>query len=132
MDMRTIVKTQIVQWKSNAEFVVENELKGKGWDDWDVRVSIINNGDYQNVKQFTCKNLDEANQLLNKGDEIVKYEFRLWDDNTDEHAYYINAKETIYKTFWINAVSEEEAREKVLNLNINAKIEIISITKNER
>jgi hypothetical protein len=130
MDMRTIVKTQIVQWKSNAEFIVENELKGKGWDDWDVRVSIINNGDYQNIKQFTCKNLDEANQLLNKGDEIVKYEFRLWDDD-GLNSYTIDTKETHYRTRVIKAKNEDEAREKVKGDRIT-EIEIISITKNER
>lgn len=128
--MRTIVKTQIVQWKSNAEFVVENELKGKGWEDWDVRVSIINNGDYQNTKQFTCKNLDEANQLLNKGDEIVKYEFRLWDDD-GLNSYTIDTKETHYRTRVIKAQNEDEAREKVKGDRIT-EIEIISITKNER
>lgn len=127
MDMRKIIKTQIVQWKSNAEFIAADSLVDK---DWDVIISVVNFGDYQNTKQFTCKNLDEANSILRKGDEIVKYEFRLWDDD-GLNSYNIDTKEIHYRTRVIKAKNEDEAREKVKGDRIT-EIEIISITKNER
>lgn len=125
--MRKIIKTQIVQWKSNAEFIAADSLVDK---DWDVIISVVNFGDYQNTKQFTCKNLDEANSILRKGDEIVKYEFRLWDDD-GLNSYNIDTKEIHYRTRVIKAKNEDEAREKVKGDRIT-EIEIISITKNER
>lgn len=126
--MRTIIKRQIIHWKSNAEFAVNNELKDK---DWDVIVSIINSGDYQNIKQFTCKNLNEAKSILKPGDEIVEYEFRLWDDD-NLNSYNIDTKEIFYRSYVIRAKSEEEAIQKVSKGDCTTEIEIISVTKNER
>lgn len=126
--MRTIVKRQTVQWKSNAEFIVENELKD--WD-WDVIVSVVNYGDYQNIKQFICKNLNEAKLILLKGDEIVEYEFRLWDDD-GLNSYNIDTKEIFYRSYVIRAKNEEEAKQKISKGDCTTEIEIISVTKNER
>jgi len=128
MAMRKIIKTQIVQWKSNAEFAVINELKNK---DWDVIISIVNYGDYQNTKTFTCKDLKEANSLLLKGDEIVKYEFRIWEDDKT-NSYNIDTKEISYRSYVIKANSEDEAKQKISKGDCVTEIEIISITKNEK
>ena len=123
--MRKIIKTQTVQWKSNAEFAVINELKNK---DWDVIISIVHYGDYQNIKTFTCKDLKEANSLLLKGDEIVKYEFRIWEDDKI-NTYNIQTKEISYKSYAIRANSEDEAKQKISKSDITTEIEIISVTK---
>lgn len=133
---RKIIRTQVLLFQSNAEFVVENQLQGK---DWDVVVSIVTLGDYENVKQFTCKNLTEANALLGKGDEIAKYEFRIWGkeeclsenniEEATENSYTIDVREIFYRSYVVRAKSKEEAIEKIDKGDITTEIEIISVTK---